>query len=257
MTRSRLHPLPLSLLVLAALACLFAAPKALAADATPHAVVDLFASSDPHVINSTGIGTVSAKPDAVKLILGVSAQAETAAEAQKDVSGRINHVLDTLKGLGIDPQDIETSNYVLNPVYDYQSKERTLVGYSASYRLSVLSRHLDAAGKLLDKAVAAGANEVQGVQFILLDQEGARQAALKAAVAQARTRAQTVAEALGLKLGSVLDVSLSAGSAPPPIVYAAAAKAFDRMELQPGQVEISEHVQIKFALVTPDDAQHS
>jgi uncharacterized protein YggE len=65
-------------------------------------------------------------------------------------------------------------------------------------------------------ALAAGANEIQGVRYTARDQESARRAAIAAAVARARD-AEAMAQAAGGGLGNLLEVSTSRFGAPPGV----------------------------------------
>ena len=66
---------------------------------------------------------------------------------------------------------------------------------------------LDAAGKVIDAAVAAGENTVYGPSLSLSDASKLYREALKKAVADARDRASVLAAAAGRELGRVTAIS--------------------------------------------------
>jgi uncharacterized protein YggE len=60
-------------------------------------------------------------------------------------------------------------------------------------------------GSVIDSATQAGANQVQGIQFTLRDQDALRATALREAATRARAAAEVLAGALGLKIVRVLS----------------------------------------------------
>jgi uncharacterized protein YggE len=160
----------------------------------------------------TGSGEVRRAPDEATVRLGVTAQAETARAAQEEANRVASAILQGVEALGVDRGAIQTSRLMLDPVYHHpgpdergMSREPRIVGYRASNVVSVRLEDLTRVGPVIDAAVEAGANEVQGVDFRLQDDLAARQEALGQAVATARAKAGALAAALGVRLGSVLD----------------------------------------------------
>jgi uncharacterized protein YggE len=80
-------------------------------------------------------------------------------------------------------------------------------------------------GRIIDRAVAAGANLTNGISFQVSDVSQGRDQALQAAVDDARHKAEVLAEAGGATLGQVVSVSELSAPSPPPIYYDRAAEA--------------------------------
>ena len=97
------------------------------------------------------------------------------------------------------------------------------MGFDASDSIEA-TVSVNAAGRSIDAAVAAGANNVYGPWFTSSqDQEASYQAALRAATNQARQRAATIASAAGVSLGQVVSINpLSGGVSASPVATAAA-----------------------------------
>lgn len=70
-------------------------------------------------------------------------------------------------------------------------------------------------GAILDEAVAAGANTVSGVSFIVSDPAGLRDLARAAAMTDAQSRAEQLANLAGVELGPVMQVSEAPGPGVP------------------------------------------
>jgi uncharacterized protein YggE len=82
---------------------------------------------------------------------------------------------------------------------------------------------LGKAGALVDAAVRAGANNVDGPSLDTADKSSLYAEALKQALGEAKQKAQAIASATGLTLGAALKVR--EGGAPTPIVYGEALAA--------------------------------
>jgi uncharacterized protein YggE len=107
------------------------------------------------------------------------------------------------------------------------------------------------AGKLIDVAIKAGANEVQGPEFTLANSDAALDEARTAAVATARARAELYAKAAGLKVKRIASISEGAGApelGPRPIMRMAMAEAGAAPPVQPGELSLSAQVTISFEL---------
>jgi len=166
----------------------------------------------PPAIAATGTGEVRRAPDEATVRLGVVAQADTAGAAQQKANRVANAILEAVGALGVEAEAIQTSRLVLDPVYQHPAPDQhgtmgepRIVGYRASNVVSVRLEDLGRVGPVIDAAVGAGANEVNGVDFRLRDDLEARLEALRQAVAAARAKAGAIAAALGVQLGPVLD----------------------------------------------------
>ena len=122
------------------------------------------------MITVTGEGVIEAVPDVATVMIGVTTQGATAAEALASNTTALNAVLARLTAAGIAPRDMQTSNLSLNPNWTgYDSATPTISGYVASNMLTVRVRALDSLGSVLDAAVADGANTLNGLTFGLAD----------------------------------------------------------------------------------------
>jgi uncharacterized protein YggE len=163
-------------------------------------------------ITVSGSGTVSVVPDRAHFSFGVDTKAKTATEALSDNGAVMRKVIAALRAAGIDPQDIRTEQVSLSSVYN--DDETVVIGYSASNSVSVTVRRLADAGALIDRAVAAGANRVEGPSLDREDATALYRKALEAAIADARAKAETIAAGSGLTLGRVSQVSETTSEPP-------------------------------------------
>jgi uncharacterized protein YggE len=170
-------------------------------------------------ITTTGAGEVRVTPDRALLILGVETQATTAEAAAASNARRLRAVLDSLRGAGLTAQQLSTTNYNVNPQFAPNSTTPRIVGYMVTNSVRAEVNSIGLVGKVIDAALAAGANEVSSLSFYSSTEVDAHRRALALAVAQARADAEALATAAGGHLGVLLE--LSTASAPSP-VYAMA-----------------------------------
>lgn len=177
-------------------------------------------SSTGSTITVTGNGTVDSTPDQASFDFGVTTNGATAAQALSSNSARARAIIDALKKAGIASADIQTTQVSLWP--QTSNNGRTITGYQASNSVNVTAA-LGKSGALVDAAVGAGANNVDGPNLDTAQKSALYDKALDSALGDAKQKAQAIASAAGLTLGSALKVR--EGAQATPVVYAEAALA--------------------------------
>jgi uncharacterized protein len=198
-------------------------------------------------IRVTGDSLVSAKPDRVQIDVGVLTQATQSQSAAAQNATRLQAALTALAKAVGPGADIKTVSYSLNPNYQYHPNggEPTITGYTATNVVRVTLSDLAKIGSVIDTATASGANQVQGIQFTLSDEQIVRSQALREAALKARADADVLAAALGLKVVRVLSVEENGSTGGPvrPVMFEArgmAAKA--PTPVQPGSIDVGANV---------------
>ncbi len=174
-------------------------------------------------ITVSGNGAVSATPNQAVFTFGVSTQGKTAVQALSSNSTAMQKVIDALKGAGVASDSLQTASVSLSPVTSDQGD--AIIGYTASNSVTVTIASIGKAGAIVDVAVNAGANQVEGPNLTVSDQSALYDRALKAAIADARSKAQVLADASGLHVGAVSSVREEAGATPVPFDSAKALPA--------------------------------
>ncbi len=222
-------------------------------------------SAVPTIAPTSTLLSVSAQgrsnrlPDLALFSAGVTTQGKTAGEALSMNSAAMSRVIAALKRAGIADRDIQTSNLSLSPVYaqpvrqpdgSYQQNEQRIVGYTVNNQVSVKQRKLGDYGQVIDTLVTAGANQVNGPNFQIDDNESALDEARLDAMQHARARAELYARAAGLRVVRIVSISEGGGSSPPvPVMYAKMARAeADAPPVQAGELELSASLQVLFEL---------
>jgi uncharacterized protein len=168
------------------------------------------------LVTVTGEATVAIAPDAAVIRIGVTSQDKTAREASDANAKQMTAVLAAIKDTGIAERDIQTSRLSLQPQYDpNKSGNARLTGFQANNQVTVRIRDIDKLATVLDRAIAAGANEMSGIDFVVSEQSKMLDQARDDAIADARRKAVLYAKAAGAKLGNVVSIS-EEGPAPQP-----------------------------------------
>lgn len=181
--------------------------------------VNSVTTSKSDAFSVTGEGKASIKPNFATLRAGVSTNASTVKLAQDQMNLSINKVSEAIKNAGIDPKDIQTENYSVNPVYDYSNNSQRITGYSAYTDLVIKIIDLEKANQIIDLAAQNGANQIGGLTFDNTDKSKAENEARQKAVDSAKKKAADAARIAGFKLGKLINYQESSNGEP-PIIYA-------------------------------------
>jgi uncharacterized protein YggE len=182
----------------------------------------------PAVISVTGEATVSVAPDLAQIDGGVTTEAKTAREASDANNAAMGKVLLALKGAGIEEKDFQTSRLSLQP-QSAPSRNgpgpSTIVGYSASNHVTIRLHDVTKVASVIDTMVAAGANDLGGINFSVSNASKLLDDAREQAIADARRKAEIYAKAAGVTLGVPLSISEEGAPGPMPFRKMAAPMA--------------------------------
>ncbi|MXN63442.1 DUF541 domain-containing protein [Stappia sp. GBMRC 2046] len=241
------HPRPSD--ILRALGLAIAAAVMLA---TPLAAQE---KEQPATISISGEGSVSAAPDVAMVTSGVVTDGKTAAEALAGNSEAMSEVVKTIKAAGIEARDIQTSGFSVSPRYERIKKTNgnetlEIVGYRVTNGVSIRVRDLEKLGGLLDAVVKDGANQVNGISFIVSDGDKRRDEARQEAMADAIRKAKIYTEAAGVKLGKVLSINENSYPVRPKGFALARAEAVSDAAppVEAGESELSVQVNVTWEL---------
>lgn len=202
------------------------------------------------VVTVSGEGSTNAVPDLAVATVGVSSEAKSPREASEANARQMSAVIEAAKQAGIPENDIHTTRFAITPVYSQRNNaagKPQLVGYRCSNQAQVKVRDQARAGEVLDLLVAAGANEVAGLAFLVSEPEKLLDTARQAAIANAKHKAALYAEAAGAQLGRAVSITEQSGN------YYPSAPTF-RAEatpppISPGEQSLRVQVSVTFELL--------
>lgn len=203
-------------------------------------------------VSVSGTGEVTAAADLAVVSVSVVATADTADAARQTVATDVESVREALRDAGVADDAVSTTSYRIAPEYsdgrDGNGTGPTVTGYRAVHALEVEVAPADA-GRVVDVAVANGADRVDGVQFTLTDETRAdlRADAIAAAMSAARADAEAVAAAEDLELDGLRSASTAPDYRPyADIRYESTAGGDAGTAFDPGPVTVTADVQVTY-----------
>ncbi|TMR00842.1 DUF541 domain-containing protein [Actinomadura soli] len=160
----------------------------------------------PWGVAAYGASSVKAMPDLVRARFKVIRVEQTPSQAFAVASDAVQAVRRTLRQHGISDAAVQHSRLGLKSSWNYGGSERKFLGYECQASFAVESGDLEDVQPLLVDLVAAGANEIEGVDFDVTGKGDLRAEARREAVGAARRKAELYAEAAGVRLGAVVHI---------------------------------------------------
>ncbi len=214
-------------------------------------------TEDKNLLTVSGTGVASVYPDRVKIQMAIVTEGDTADLASTRNAEKFNALLSALLDKNIPRDQIETVQYTIYPVYDYEERTQRLIGYRMTHSVLVTVISSDnnglgsVAGQLIDAVVAAGVNQINNIQFTISEEtiKNLRSDALRDAVSDARAKADAITEALEVTILGVDQVSESSYLPTPRVFSDVAFEGGDAStELVPGELKVTASVQIIYEI---------
>jgi len=196
-------------------------------------------------------GSSEGQPDMATISLGVTTEGQTAAAALAENARRAQALIQALRRAGVAERDIQTSNVSVYPQQVYgEGQPPRITGYQANNTVNAKVRRIENTGRVIDAAVGAGGNTVNGVSFSYQDPDAQMNAARRDAITNARARAALYASALGMSVHRVVAVSEGGGFRPPivPMAMERMAASDASTPISPGEIETQVSVSVTFEL---------
>ena len=154
-------------------------------------------------IKVIGTGRIQAAPDTAIITLGVVTEGQDLEKLQSENAEAATKVIKTILNSGVPRDNIRTTSYTIEPQYDYEDGKQIFKGYKVSNILSIEVTRLSEVGEIIDGAVNAGANIVQGVSFIIKNTEAYYNEALRLALRNAQSKALTLSQDMAIKIDRI------------------------------------------------------
>ena len=235
--------------LIACVLLLFAAPILSAQPQRPN--------SEQKTIEISATEKVQAKAEIATIKLGFQNQAATKDAAYTENTSSANKILQALLEAGVPSEAIETETLSLSQDQERYGPSSNRPGkYTASQQWQIHSKASDAQ-RIVDVAVAAGANQVERVDWSVADDKELEAKAYAAALKRAKELAQQTAVQSGVKLGELISIVNSANetgrfgraNGRRVMMYAMVETTQRAMlKLQPGMVEHEASVTVIFAI---------
>lgn len=160
-----------------------------------------------HGLTVTGTGEAFMTPDVAKITFAVRTETKDIANSQKNNSETIAKIKTALTGFSIDPNDIKTVQYNINPEYDYyQISKPRLRGYTTYHSLMLTIRKLEDTDAIVQALGASGATEISQVNFTVDDPSEVQNEAREKAIQSAKDKASQIASLSNAELGKIISI---------------------------------------------------
>jgi uncharacterized protein YggE len=235
-------------------------------------------------VSTSGMATIKVDPDKVSVSVGAETDGATSSEAVSKNAELMDKIIAALQGLGITDDELSTGYFSVYPVYEYQyppcilneggrmsegnssdagaarpaiypppydcQPQSVITGYKATNSLTVtLDGGVDV-GEVIDTAVEAGANNINGAYFFVSTerQEDLRESLIEEAIANARSRADKGAQAVDMSITGVKSINLNDVYFPMYYERSAVSEAAvgSPTPILPGEQEITMTVQVTY-----------
>lgn len=202
-----------------------------------------------HVIQVFGEGVVTVQPDMAIITVGVVTESKNLSEAQQANSTTMTKVIQSLLQLGIPNENIKTTDYSIDTLYDYESGKQIFRGYRVTHLLQVKINQIALTGQVVDVAVNNGANSISSIHFTASHSDVYYNQALALAIRNAQQKAHTISQTLGVPVNLIPTKVTETPQALPPtpiarITFATAGGT----PIEAGQLQIKATIVAQFSL---------
>jgi hypothetical protein len=165
--------------------------------------------NENNLITVTGKGEVYSTPDIGVVTISVRTEKDTVPVATDENNKKINDIISFLKSKNIEEKDIKTTNFSINPVYNWDPKtgERTTTKYEATQGITVKIRDTSKSGEIISGATEKGANDISNLSFVTDDNEAVKDQARQIAIENAKAKAKILEQQLGVKMVKIVNFS--------------------------------------------------
>lgn len=202
----------------------------------------------PHrsrVMTVTGNGQIKATPTSAQLQIEVQTQGDNVQVPQQENAMTMNQVIQSLIALGIPREQIQTTSYIITPLYKFEDGKQIFNGYEVINAVTVNVTNTDDLGLIIDIAIENGANRIASIQFNIDHTDAYYQQALRVALQNAQLKAKTIAETMHLPL-QLLPIEIVEEQVNTPILYRSMVDASGNTPIEQGQVAIQATVRVTY-----------
>jgi uncharacterized protein YggE len=202
-------------------------------------------------IQVEGQGAVTAVPDEATIDVSVQEEGTSVDDLSAKVKTKMANVLDSLKSFNIDDKDLQTTQYSIEPKYQYSNGKSERIGYTVTNRLKVVLKDISKVGAVLGALSNDDTFQLDGPTFGFSDPVKLQIDALKAAVENAWAKAAVLAEAANAQLGpvySIEETNVNMPVARPMMMARMADAGASAVPVQQGTDEVTAQVEVVYTL---------
>ena len=208
----------------------------------------------PNTLFTGADGKFESAPDTALVQFNIAAQADDAKSAYDLASKQAEQVRQIMRNNAIDPKTALLSGYSIEPMYDWKTAKRRLIGYRVSTSVTLKLKDFAKIGPITQQLADAAVSESQSISYSLDNMDEAKTKAVEDAYRHARASADALARAAGRAVGDLSYASVDTFDNVRPIMpmprvmMAAKAEAAPAPteEFTPHTVTVTAHVNALF-----------
>jgi uncharacterized protein len=165
-------------------------------------------TAQPNTLFLGADGKFESAPDTAIIQFNISTQEQDSRTAYDRAGKAAEQVREVLRSNGIDPKSAEIGYFSLDPVYDYRSPKRKLVGFRVSSSVTLKLKNFSKIGPITQQLSDIDVTANQSVNYTLEDIDAAKIKAVEDAFQRARAEALALAQSAGRSLGELSYASV-------------------------------------------------
>jgi uncharacterized protein YggE len=217
-----------------------------------HANTESPGSATVRTIDVVGRGTVTVKPDTAVITFGVTSLADSPTDSYQEVGRTLTKVTNALIGVSLKEEELATSGLHMGAEYEWQEKGgQTLKGYRTTTTLTITTKQLESVAAIIETAVKAGANQLQGVRFMVKNTDALIEQATDLAADDATSKASRVATRMGSNVIRVMKINVmdhSTPNMPRPYAVEKSMASSDAIQVFSGESTVTVSISASFEI---------
>ncbi len=215
-------------------------------------------TAQPNTVYVGADGKFETAPDTALVQFNISAQEETAKAAYDRASRSAEQIRQILRSNGIEPKTAEIGFFSVEPIYDWRTAKRKLVGYRVNAAVSLKLHDFSKIAPIIQQLSDSDVTENQSVSYTLENIDAAKAKAVEDAYRRARNNADAIARASGRSIEMLSYASVDTAELPRivpmrvggPVMMRAQTEAAPAptAEFTPQNVTVTAHVNAVFTI---------
>lgn len=215
-------------------------------------------TAQPNTLYVGADGKFDSAPDTALIQFNIAAQEDNPKAAYDRASRNAEQIRQILRSNGIEASSAQIGFFSIEPVYDWRSAKRKVVGYRVNAAVSLKLRDFSKIGPIIQQLSDTDVTENQSVNYILENIDAAKAKAVEDAYKRARANADAIARAGGRSVESLAYASVDTAeqvrimpmrmNAAPMMRAQAEAVPAPTAEFSPQDVTVTAHVNAVFTM---------
>ena len=212
--------------------------------------LSLFAEEFPDqpYVSVEGNASLEIEADLVVIQFQSSMINESGQIAKQLVDQRIESVLTNLNKYRFNIELLETISQSTRPEYEYQDKQRTLLGIRVTHQLSYRLTDISQVNSFLEALLDAQIESISALKYGLQDPQQWREKVRAMAVLDSKQKANDLAQLYDAKLGKVYSINYANNSSRPVLARAMSIES-DTNQVKPKSITLTDRVNTVFQLI--------